>query len=64
MLVVDERGRVDDDAILGSTELPLRAFVLDAPDARFLRTGERYDKHIMCLRRESLEIEKKARTSS
>jgi len=34
LLVVDERGRVEDEASLGSTEL-LRAPALGAPEARF-----------------------------
>ena len=36
LLVVDERGRVEDEASLGSTEF-LRAPALGAPEARFLR---------------------------
>jgi hypothetical protein len=36
LLVVDERGRVEDEASLGSTEF-LRAPTLGAPEARFLR---------------------------
>jgi hypothetical protein len=36
LLVVDERGRIEDEASLGSTEF-LRAPALGAPEARFLR---------------------------
>ena len=36
LLVVDERGRVEDEASLGSTEF-LRAPALGAPEARFLK---------------------------
>ena len=36
VLVVEARGRVDDDAILGNAEPPLRDELLGAPDARFL----------------------------
>jgi len=35
LLVVDARGRVDDEASLGSTELFLRVPELGAPEARF-----------------------------
>jgi len=35
LLVVDERGRVEDEAIFGSTELFLRAPEFGAPEARF-----------------------------
>jgi hypothetical protein len=37
LLVVDERGRVEDEASFGSTELFLRVPELGAPEARFLR---------------------------
>jgi hypothetical protein len=37
LLVVEERGRVDDEASLGSTELFLRVPEFGAPDARFLK---------------------------
>jgi len=33
----EERGRVEEEAILGKLELPLRELLLGAPDARFLR---------------------------
>jgi len=35
LLVVDERGRVEDEASLGSTELFLRVPEFGAPEARF-----------------------------
>jgi hypothetical protein len=37
LLVVEERGRVEDEASFGSTELFLRAPEFGAPEARFLR---------------------------
>jgi hypothetical protein len=37
LLVVDERGRVEDEASLGSTELFLRVPEFGAPEARFLK---------------------------
>lgn len=37
LLVVDERGRVEDEASFGSTVLFLRATEFGAPEARFLR---------------------------
>jgi hypothetical protein len=40
LLVVDERGRVEDEASLGSTEF-LRAPALGAPEARFLKDKAR-----------------------
>jgi hypothetical protein len=36
LLVVDARGRVDEEAILGKVELPLREAPFGAPEARFL----------------------------
>jgi hypothetical protein len=40
LLVVDERGRVEEEASLGSTEF-LRAPALGAPEARFLKDKKR-----------------------
>ena len=37
LLVVDERGRVEDEASFGSTQLFLRVPELGAPEARFLK---------------------------
>ena len=37
LLVVDERGRVEDEASFGSTELFLRVPEFGAPEARFLK---------------------------
>lgn len=41
VLVVDARGRVEEDAILGKPVFPLRALPFGAPDARFLSKGQR-----------------------
>ena len=38
-VVVDERGRVDDDAILGRFTLPLRVTPFGDPGVRFLSTS-------------------------
>ncbi len=55
LLVVDERGRVEDEASLGSTEF-LRAPALGAPEARFLKDKKRQPKSAIRHRYRTREI--------